>query len=134
MSKIYQAHIVDGQPAFPVPLEEILATVKHGGGIKVLSPTEYHTAQQRRWYRGICLRGLEEWSGDTASEWDMILKAACGAGCLRKETIAIESGVVWRLTIRNVCKRDMTKYIQNILSLAITKDWPVTPPDKELRS
>ena len=130
---IYQVKIIDGQPTFSAPLSDIIGTIKHGGGLKVLSPIEYHTSQQRRWYRGPCLNGLSEWSGDTVDEWDLRLKALCGASCLKKETIVIESGTVWRLTIRGVGKRGMTQFIENILSIAITNDWPVTPPDVELR-
>ena len=50
--------IVDGQPTFEKPLQEILAEAKIGGALKVLSPVEYITDRQRKWYKGICLRDL----------------------------------------------------------------------------
>lgn len=128
--------IIDGQPTFEKPLSEILAELKEGGGLKTLSPIEYHTDRQRRWYKGICLRGLSDWSGDTPDEWDLRLKAECnGNELLKKETIYLGPGTTCvRLTIVSVGKKNLTQYIENILSKAIEMDWPVTPPDPELRS
>ena len=127
--------IVDGLPCFERPLGEILADMKLGGALKVLSPLEYHTDRQRRWYRGICLKGLSDWNGDTVDEWDLRLKAECnGVELLKKDTIFLGVGMTCtRLTIVGVGKRNMTAFIEGILARAIEMDWPVTPPDKELR-
>ena len=128
--------IVDGQPTFEVPLNEILADLKIGGALKTLTPLEHHTDRQRRWYKGICLKGLSDWSGDTVDEWDLRLKGMCnGNELLKKETILLENGETCiRLTIVGVGKRNMTQYIENILSLAIEMEFPVTPPDEDLRT
>lgn len=128
--------IIDGQPTFAKPLEEILGELRQGGAIKTLTPVEYHTDQQRKWYRGVCLKGLWEWSGDTIDEWDLRLKGLCnGNELLKKEAVLFADGnICTRLTIKGVGKRNMTAYIENILSKAIEMDWPVTPPDPELRS
>ena len=80
--------IINGQPTFEKPLSAILSDLEVGGCIKTLSPLEHHTDRQRRWYRGVCLRQLSEWSGDTCDEWDLKLKALCnGNELLKKETI-----------------------------------------------
>jgi len=128
--------IVDGQPTFAVRLSEILTQLEVGGALKVLSPLEYHTDQQRKWYKGVCLKGLSEWSGETPEEWDLRLKALCGGDeLLHKETLHLGPGIsLSRQTIVGVGKRNMTAFIENILSRAITMDWPVTPPDPELRA
>jgi len=127
--------IVDGQPTFAVPLSEILTQLEVGGALKVLSPLEYHTDQQRKWYKGVCLKGLSEWSGDTPEEWDLRLKALCGGDeLLRTETLYLGPGTTCkRQTIVGVGKRNMMAFIENILSKAIEMQWPVTPPDPELR-
>lgn len=128
-------NIIDGEPTFEVPIGAILSDLKAGGALKTLTPVEYHTAQQRKWYRGICLRGLSDWSGDTVDEWDHRLKMLCnGIELLKTETFYHPStGHVNRLTIKGVCKKNLTQFIQNILSIAVTNDWPVTPPDENLR-
>ena len=130
--------MIDGQPTFEKPLSEILAECEVGGAVEVLSPIDYHTAQQRRWYKGICLRGLSDWNGDTPEEWDYLLKAACGGELLKSEqlylgTMSNGQHIVFpRLTIVGVGKRNMTAFIENVLSKAITVGWPVMPPDPEL--
>ena len=132
--------MIDDQPCFAVPLAQIWASCEAGGAVQILSPLEYHTSRQRAWYRGICLRGLSEWSGDTLEEWDARLKLECGGDLLQKETVYLgkmsngQPILVERLTIVGVGKRNMTSYIERILEKAIEKDWPVTPPESELRS
>ena len=133
---IYQVkQIINNEPCFEVPLSEILADLKVGGALKTLTPLEYHTDRQRKWYRGVCLKGLSDWSGDTPDEWDLRLKALCnGNELLKKETIYLGPGTsCQRLTIVGVGKKNMTQFIENILSKSIEMNWPVTPPDAELR-
>jgi hypothetical protein len=127
--------IINGQPCFEKPLPEILAELKVGGAIKTMSPLEHITDRQRRWYKGPCLQGLSDWNGDTREEWDLRLKAVCGGNeLLKSETIYLGNGnTCKRLTIVGAGKRNMTAYIENILSKSIEMDWPVDPPDPELR-
>jgi len=125
----------DGTPLFDVAPSEIWASCVPGGVLRVLSPAEAHSARQRRWYRGVCLKGLSDWNGDTIGEWDYRLKVMCGSDILPAETIYIGEGqVAARLTIQGASKKRLTAYIEAILSAAITHGWPVTPPDPELRS
>jgi len=136
MSIYRVVEIINEQPTFEKPVEDILKDCKEGGAIKILNPVEYHTEQQRKWYRGVCLKQLSDWSGDTPDEWDLKLKALCnGNELLKKETIYLSEGkTCQRLTIKGVGKKNLTQFIENILSLAVTMDWPVPPPDPELRS
>lgn len=135
---VYQVqNIIDGQPTFSKPLKEILAELQRGGALEVLSPLDYHTARQRAWYRGICLRQLSAWNGDTIEEWDARLKFLCGGDdLLKREKIYLGDGTggcVKRMTIVGVGKKNMTKFIESILSKAIEMEWPVEPPNEELR-
>ena len=142
MPTYYVKLITNDGPTFEKPLKEILGELKVGGAIKVLSPLEYHTSRQRAWYKGPALKGLADWSGETKRAWDQRLKARCGgAKYLKKEVdivnieIAGESTPVpiTRYTIRGVGKRNMTAYIEDILSEAVKMNWPVSAPDPELR-
>lgn len=127
--------VINKKPTFEIPLAKILSELSEGGALKILTPLEYHTEQQRKWYKGVCLTGLSEWNGETKDEWDARLKQLCGGGLLNVQEIYMGEGHAFqRLTIVGVGKKKMTEFIENILSVAITEDWPVTPPDKELRS
>lgn len=128
--------ITDEGPVFEKPLDEILSELRMGGAIKTLTAVEYITDRQRAWYRGICLPGLSKWNGDTVDEWDLRLKAECnGVELLRSEKIYLGVGMTCtRLTIAGVGKRNMTQYIENVISTGINTGWPISPPDPELRS
>lgn len=138
MSKEYQVkQIIDGLPTFEVPLDEILRTLKLGGAIKTLSPTEYITERQRRWYKGVCLRDLvkNDENGETMEWWDREVKSKCGGlKYLKKEIFVLENGqAIGRLTTKGVGKKNMTNFIEEILSKAMQYGWPVSPPDADLR-
>jgi len=134
-------NMVDDVPTFEKPLGEILATLKRGGAIKTLSPIEYITDRQRRWYKGVCLPGLvkNDENGETEAWWDTEVKKECGGlAYLKKEIFFFEDGAggrfaVGRLTTKAVGKKNMTLFIEEILSKSMAKGWPVSPPDPELR-
>lgn len=124
-----------GGPCFEYNLIEWIADMGHGESLKKLTANETITDAQRRWYRGPCLHGLSDWNGDTVDEWDLRLKAECnGVELLKSETIFLGVGMTCtRLTIKNVGKRNMTQYMENVISKGIEKEWPITAPDPELR-
>jgi len=102
--------------------------------IIVLNENEALTERQRRWYRGVCLKGLSEWNGDTVDEWDYKLKVECGSEIFTMLKFQYGEMVYWRPeSITTKSKNQMTEFIENILSRAITMDWPVYPPDPDLR-
>jgi len=131
----YQNMSKDDTPRFAKQLTDIAAEVKPGGALKVLSPLDYHTAQQRKWYKGVCLKDLSDWNGETVDEWDLRLKALCNGNELLKHEHIYMGGNQYcdRLTIVGVGKKNLTRYIENIISKSIEMGWPVTPPDPELR-
>ena len=136
--------VVDGQPTFEKPLQEILAELDVGGAIKTLSPLEYITDRQRRWYKGVCLPALvkHDENGETAGWWDMEVKSKCnGLAYLKKEGVDFELKLgdevsrvtIGRLTTKGVGKRNMTLFIEEILSQAMQRGWLVSEPDPDLR-
>ncbi len=113
--------------------------------IKVLTEAEYITEQQRRWYKGVCLPYLvkNDENGETADWWDTEVKSKCkGLAYLKKEGIVVELKLgdeitritIGRLTTKGVGKKNMTNFIEEILSQSPTYEWGISPPDKELRS
>ena len=134
--------IVDDQPTFEKPLNEILAELREGGALQTLSPRENITIRQRKWYKGICLRDLvkNDENGETKAWWDTEVKKHCnGLAYLKKEIYFFEDGAggrfgVGRLTTKGVSVKNMREFIEEILSKAMEKGWPVTPPNPELRA
>ena len=102
--------------------------------IKVMNEDEWITDRQRRWYKGICLKGLSDWNGDTVDEWDYRLKTECGSEIFKMLEYEFEGKRFFRpQSITSISKKNMTDFIENILSKSITMDWPVYPPDPDLR-
>ena len=103
--------------------------------VVVLDAEQYYTDRQRRWYKGVCLKGLSEWNGDSVDEWDMRLKTLCGSELFKFRRVEFDGqSVMIPDSISHRTKRQMTEYIENILSRAITESWPVYPPDPDLRA
>lgn len=133
--------IIDGQPTFEKPLNEILDELKIGGALRVLNSVEYITDQQRKWYKGVALPELvkNDENGETVGWWDTEVKKLCnGLALLKKEIFYFEDGLgnkigTGRLTTKGVGKKNMTLFIEEILSVAIVKGWSVSPPDPDLR-
>ena len=136
--------ITDDGPTFEKPLSEILSDLSMGGAIKTMTAVEYITDRQRRWYKGVCLRDLvkHDENGETTAFWDEKVKRLCnGLAYLKKEGMVAEIQIggestkisFGRLTTKGVGKRNMTAFIEEILSQAMQRGWPVSAPDAELR-
>lgn len=118
-------------------MSEILGKLKHGGGLKVLTPVEYITDQQRKWYKGVCLPWLmkHDENQESMEWWDTQVKRQCnGLGLLKKDIFFLDAlNSVGRLTTKGVGVKKMTEFIEEILAVSVTKNWGIAPPDKELR-
>ena len=136
--------VIDGEPTCEKPLKEILAELTVGGALETLSPLKYITDRQRRWYKGVCLRDLvkNDENGETKAWWDLKVKSECnGLAYLKKEGMGFELKLgdevtrvtIGRLTTKGVGKRNMTLFIEEILSKSMEKGWNVSPPDPDLR-
>ena len=133
--------VIDGEPTFEKPLRDILAELTVGGALKTLTPLEYITDRQRRYYKGVVIPELvkNDENGETAGWWDTELKRECnGLALLKKEIFFIDDGTgnrigVGRITTKGVGKKNMTLFIEEILSKSMVKGWNVSPPDPDLR-
>ena len=137
--------IIDGQPTFEKPLKEIWKELTVGGAIETKTPLKHITDRQRKWYKGVCLRDLvkNDENGETKDWWDTEVKAKCkGLAYLKKEGIVVELKLgeeitrvtIGRLTTKGVGKKKMTLFIEEILSQAMARGWPIGEPDPDLRS
>lgn len=139
MSNYYEPKlIIDGLPTFEVPLDDILRQVKLGGALRILTPLEYHTDRQRRWYKGVCLPWLvkHDENRESTAWWDREVKRFCdGLNLLKAQYIMLADGeIISRLTIVDVGKKKMTMFINEILAKSVEKNWGLAPPDEELRT
>ena len=143
MSKTHQVKaFVDGEPCFEKPLSEILSTLVVGGAIKLLTPLEYVTDRQRRWYKGVAIPHMvkNDENGETAGWWDDEIKRQCrGLDYLKKEIYFYQDPIggkigIGRLTTKGVGKKNMTLFIEEILSVSMVRGWGISPPDADLRS
>ena len=135
MAKHFQGRTEDGVALTQWPAIQHEAAKHPKFGISVFSWDEYITDRQRRWYKGVCLKGLSDWNGDTVDEWDYRLKIECGSEIFKVIKYQYDEHVYWRPeSITHKTKKQMTQFIESILSIAITKGWPVYPPDPDLRS
>ena len=109
----------------------ILMSVPPGGALKVLTALEYHTEQQRKWYKGKAVVGLSAMTGYTELAWDAYWKKNCHG----KDLLKIEhKGTKFeRLTTKGVGKQNMRLFILEILVLARDKNIPLPWPDPKLR-
>jgi len=102
--------------------------------VVVMDAEQEYTDRQRRWYKGVCLKGLSEWNGESKDQWDARLKSICGSELFKFRAIEVDGKhVVVPDSISARSKRQMTEFIENILAKAIEMDWPVYPPDPDLR-
>jgi len=129
--------VINGQAVFDVNIVELLSKLKLGYAIKILTPAEYITARQRNWYKGICLKELvkNDENGETLEWWDTHLKRHCGGQAYLKidHHVMRDGTVIARLTTTDVGKKNMTLFIEEILSQSVARGWCVSPPNADLR-
>lgn len=132
--------IIDGLPTFETPLDEILADMKLGGALKVLTPLEYITGQQIRWFKGVLLKSLHEDTGDSVAVWEARLKRNVMPDDF--PPIVVQDGANVYITLSSITKlgkRKMGELIESSVnhlrdeSIYGDKFSWVTLPDKELR-
>ena len=129
--------IIDDQPTFEKPLDEILGELKYGGALKVLTPLEYITARQVRWFKGILLPALEKDTGNSVLWWETTLKTVVLPDDFPITVERVGDMVLIQIpSITTLSKTKMTMLIKG--SVAHCRDecdllW-VTLPDEELRT
>ncbi len=137
-------HRTEEGPGFEHNLLEWVVDMGPGESLKRLTANETITDAQRRWYKGVMLPAMVKWdeNGETAAWWDTEVKRLCGGlAYLKKDIVFVKIGLadgaqtigVGRLTTKGVGIRKMTAFIEEILSQAMQRGWPVSAPDQELR-
>ena len=135
-SKVYQViDIIDGEPTFAVPVSLIWPEFQIGGAMKVLTPDEYHTDQQRRWWKGILLPALVNDQGDSKTWWEDTLKLAVLPDHFKPECYTINGTEFTRIpSITTLGKRKMMELIDGSIQYLHDRGFGwVTPPEKTLR-
>lgn len=145
MPKFFEGITEDGKPLCNWKMVYKEAANYRKFAIKVMSEIEYITDRQRRWYKGVAIPHMvrNDQNGETAEWWDTEIKAKCkGIAYLKKEGIIMEVKLgdevtritIGRLTTKGVGKRNMTAFIDEILSQSMHRGWGIAPPDPDLRS
>lgn len=136
MSTHQVTNIIDGKPCFAKPLDEILAPLKPGGAIKILSPAEFITNRQVAWFKGVLLPALAQDSGDTVTYWETKLKLAVLPDDFQPEYHSFGKQVMPIIpSINKLGKKKMNLMIEG--SVEKCHEWGftwVTLPDPELRA
>ena len=127
--------MVDGEPTFDKLLPEILAELKMGGALKTLTPLEYITYQQIKWFKGVLLSALAKDTGDSVAYWETKLKLAVLPDDFQPFYVPIGKQVFPIIpSITILSKTKMNLLIEG--SVAQCHEWGflwVTLPDAEMR-
>ena len=127
--------MIDGQPTFEKPLDAILSELEPGGALQVLTPLEYHTDRQRKWWKGILLPALAKDSGDSVGYWETKLKLAVLPDEFAPYYVPMGKQIFPIIpSITRLSKKKMNMLIEG--SVDKCHEWGflwVTLPDKELR-
>jgi hypothetical protein len=137
MKTIKVLSVIDGQPTFDKSLQELLKQCESGSIIQLLTPAEYISLQQIRWFKGVLLPALSKDTGDSIAWWETTLKMAVMPDEFAPVYVAIGKQVF--PVIPSITKLSVPKMNQMIEgAVAYCRDecglmW-VSLPDKELRS
>jgi hypothetical protein len=74
MKSIQVIKVIDGEPLFDKPIQELLKDCVSGSVIQLLTPAEYLGLQQIRWWKGVLLPALAKDTGDSIEYWETTLK------------------------------------------------------------
>ena len=135
MKSIKVVEIRDGQPIFDKLIKELLDKCEVGGILQVLTPTEYISYQQIRWFKGVLLPALANDSGDSVEYWETLLKLTVMPDDFTPYYVPIKKQVFPVMpSINKLSVKKMNQLIEGSVAkcheLGLT--W-VTLPDSELR-
>ena len=136
MSKTFKiVDVIDGVPAFNVPIEQVWEGCKKGGAYKRLDPLEYVTARQIAFWKGILLPALAKDTGDSEGYFETKLKLAVLPDDFQPYYVPIGRQVFPIIpSITILSKKKMGLLIEGSVEKCI--EWGfdyVTLPGKELR-
>jgi len=111
MKKVKCVSILEGQPMFDAPLSELLKECEVGGVVQVLSPKEYISYQQIKFWKGVLLPKLAE-NGDPVNWWENTLKFAVMPDEFTPEIVVVKGREY--VTIPSITKLGIKKMNQLI--------------------
>ena len=76
MKTLKVVSVVDGQPLFDKPIQDFFSKCEPGSVIQLLTPDEYISRQQIKWWKGVLLPAISKDSGDSVEYWETTLKLA----------------------------------------------------------
>jgi hypothetical protein len=129
-------YIINGEPIFAgITIESILSELQMHGALKVLSPTEYISDQQRRWWKGVLLPEVAKDSGESVAQWELRLKLAVLPDHFQPVAVMVgQSAFSTVPSINTLSMKQMNELIEG--SVQQLHDWGftwVTLPDASLR-
>jgi hypothetical protein len=127
--------IINDQPLFDGKLEDLLDECIIGSALQVLSPLDYISYQQIKWWKGVLLPALSKDSGDSISWWETTLKFAVMPDEFAPETIKIKGQEYCRIpSITKLSVKKMNQLIEGSVAYCheIGLMW-INLPDAELR-
>lgn len=136
MKSIKVTSVRDGQPMFDRPLKELLDQCVAGGTLQVLTPLEYISYQQIKWWKGVLLPALSKDSGDSVEYWETKLKLAVLPDEFAPQTVAVGNKEYQIIpSITSLSKKKMNQLIEGSVAKCHELDllW-VTLPDTDLKS
>lgn len=136
MKSIKVVSIREGQPIFDQPLSELLKECVPGGALQVLTPLEYISYQQIKWWKGVLLPALSKDSGDSVEYWETKLKLAVMPDEFTPHSVQVRQDLYYIIpSITKLSKKKMNELIEG--SVAKCHEWGLTwatLPDSELRA
>ncbi len=127
--------IIGGRPVLDTPLEEAIQGLEIGGAIQILSPSDYISARQRAWWKGILLPALRKDTGESVSVWETRLKLAVMPDEFQPTAVVVCGKPYLHVpSIKDLSVKKMNQLIEGAVDYlrSIGFDW-VTLPDSELR-
>ena len=127
----------DGQPIFDAPIADLLKECVPGGALQVLTPLEFISYQQIKWWKGILLPALSKDSGDSVEWWETRIKLAVMPDEFAPTEMAIK-GRMYQIvpSITKLSKKKMGELIEGSVTYCrdvLGLQW-ITLPDTDLRT
>jgi hypothetical protein len=136
MKSIKVISIREGQPLFDKPIKMLLDQCVVGGALQVLTPLEYISYQQIKWWKGVLLPALSKDSGDSVEYCETKLKLAVMPDEFAPKTVAVGNKEYQIIpSITSLSKKKMNQLIEG--SVAKCHEWGLmwaTLPDSDLKS
>ena len=127
--------VIDGIPTFEKGVEDIAKECVIGGGLQILTPDDFLSYQQIKWWKGVLLPAFSKSTGDTKDTCETRLKLAVMPDKFQPKVVFIQNEPFLMIPSITILS---TKQMGELMEGSVGKlhDWEemwATLPDKELR-